>query len=41
MTREHVSNTDGEFLIVARQGQLRFRTEFGVIDQDVVRYVKV
>ncbi len=32
MTREHVSNADGEFLIVAEQGKLRFRTEFGVID---------
>jgi len=32
MTREHFYNADGEFLIVAQQGKLRFRTEFGVID---------
>lgn len=32
MTREHLSNADGEFLIVAQQGKLRFRTEFGVIE---------
>ena len=32
MAREHVSNADGEFLVVAQQGRLRFRTEFGVID---------
>jgi len=32
MTREHVYNADGEFLIVAQQGKIRFRTEFGVID---------
>lgn len=32
MTREHISNADGEFLIVAQEGQLRFRTEFGTID---------
>ena len=31
MTREHISNADGEFLIVAQQGEIRFRTEFGVI----------
>jgi homogentisate 1,2-dioxygenase len=32
MTREHMFNADGEFLIVAQQGRLRFRTEFGVIE---------
>ncbi len=32
MTREHISNADGEFLIVAQQGKIRFCTEFGVID---------
>jgi homogentisate 1,2-dioxygenase len=32
MTREHISNADGEFLVVAQDGKLRFRTEFGVID---------
>ncbi len=32
MTREHVSNADGEFLIVAQQGRMRFRTEFGIIE---------
>jgi homogentisate 1,2-dioxygenase len=32
MTREHFFNGDGEFLIVAQEGGLRFRTEFGVID---------
>ncbi|HET9616510.1 MAG TPA: homogentisate 1,2-dioxygenase [Pseudolabrys sp.] len=32
MTREHFYNADGEFLIVAEQGNIRFRTEFGVID---------
>ena len=32
MEREHIFNGDGEFLIVAQQGQLRFRTEFGVIE---------
>jgi homogentisate 1,2-dioxygenase len=32
MTREHISNADGEFLIVAQQGKIRFRTEFGVIE---------
>ena len=32
MTREHLFNADGEFLIVAQQGSLRFRTEFGVIE---------
>src|SRR6266850_2580648 len=32
MERECLFNADGEFLIVAQQGALRFRTEFGVID---------
>jgi homogentisate 1,2-dioxygenase len=32
MEREHIYNADGEFLVVAQQGKLRFRTEFGVID---------
>ena len=32
MTREHIFNADGEFLIVAQQGKIRFRTEFGVIE---------
>jgi homogentisate 1,2-dioxygenase len=32
MTHEHISNADGEFLVVAQQGQIRFCTEFGVID---------
>lgn len=32
MTREHFFNADGELLIVAQQGRLRFRTEFGVIE---------
>jgi homogentisate 1,2-dioxygenase len=32
MAREHLFNADGEFLVVAQQGRLRFRTEFGVID---------
>jgi len=32
MEREHFFNADGEFLIVAQQGKLRFRTEFGVIE---------
>ncbi len=32
MEREHFFNADGELLIVAQQGKLRFRTEFGVID---------
>ncbi|MEJ2436231.1 MAG: homogentisate 1,2-dioxygenase, partial [Pseudolabrys sp.] len=32
MEREHLFNADGEFLIVAEHGKLRFRTEFGVID---------
>ena len=32
MTREHIFNADGEFLIVAQHGKIRFRTEFGVIE---------
>lgn len=32
MSREHVSNADGEFLIVAQDGKIRFCTEFGVIE---------
>ncbi|HKO54690.1 MAG TPA: homogentisate 1,2-dioxygenase, partial [Thermoanaerobaculia bacterium] len=32
MVREHFCNADGELLIVAQQGALRFRTEFGVIE---------
>jgi homogentisate 1,2-dioxygenase len=32
MAREHVYNADGEFLIVAQEGKIRFHTEFGVID---------
>jgi len=32
MAREHFYNADGEFLVVAQQGKMRFRTEFGVID---------
>jgi homogentisate 1,2-dioxygenase len=32
MQREHIFNADGEFLIVAQQGKIRFRTEFGVIE---------
>ena len=32
MEREYLFNADGEFLIVAQEGRLRFRTEFGVID---------
>jgi homogentisate 1,2-dioxygenase len=32
MTREHISNADGEFLIVAQEGKIRFRTEFGTIE---------
>ncbi|MGH6788178.1 MAG: homogentisate 1,2-dioxygenase [Pseudolabrys sp.] len=34
MTHEHFFNADGEFLVVAQDGKLRFRTEFGVIDID-------
>jgi homogentisate 1,2-dioxygenase len=32
MAREHFFNADGELLVVAQQGRLRFRTEFGVIE---------
>jgi len=32
MVREHFYNADGEMLVVAQQGRLRFRTEFGVIE---------
>ena len=32
MVREHFCNADGEMLIVAQQGALRFRTEFGAIE---------
>ena len=32
MVREHFFNADGEFLVVAQQNRLRFRTEFGVIE---------
>ncbi len=32
MENEFFFNADGEFLVVAQQGRLRFRTEFGVID---------
>jgi homogentisate 1,2-dioxygenase len=32
MSREHFFNADGEFLIVAQENSLRFRTEFGLID---------
>jgi homogentisate 1,2-dioxygenase len=32
MQREYVFNADGELLVVAQQGRLRFCTEFGVID---------
>ena len=32
MAHEHFFNADGEFLVVAQEGRLRFRTEFGVID---------
>lgn len=32
MTNEYFCNADGEFLVVAQQGGLRFCTEFGVID---------
>lgn len=32
MTHDHFCNADGEMLIVAEQGKLRFRTEFGVIE---------
>ena len=32
MTNEYFFNADGELLVVAQEGGLRFRTEFGVID---------
>jgi len=32
MENEYFFNADGEYLVVAQQGLLRFRTEFGVID---------
>src|SRR5262249_37270942 len=32
MTREHFFDADGELLVVAQQGRLRFVTEFGVIE---------
>jgi homogentisate 1,2-dioxygenase len=32
MEREYMFNADGEFLIVAQEGRLRFRTEFGIIE---------
>jgi homogentisate 1,2-dioxygenase len=32
MEREHFFNADGELLVVAQQGKIRFRTEFGVIE---------
>jgi homogentisate 1,2-dioxygenase len=32
MVREHLFNADGEFLVVAQQNNLRFRTEFGTIE---------
>ncbi|HVV63263.1 MAG TPA: homogentisate 1,2-dioxygenase [Pseudolabrys sp.] len=32
MRHEHFFNADGEFLVVAQDGKLRFRTEFGVIE---------
>jgi homogentisate 1,2-dioxygenase len=32
MTCEHFFDADGELLVVAQQGKLRFRTEFGVIE---------
>jgi homogentisate 1,2-dioxygenase len=32
MRNEYFFNADGEFLVVAQQGKLRFRTEFGVIE---------
>jgi homogentisate 1,2-dioxygenase len=32
MTRDHFFNADGELLIVIQQGELRFLTEFGLID---------
>ncbi|MDP2801817.1 MAG: homogentisate 1,2-dioxygenase [Phreatobacter sp.] len=32
MTNEYMFNADGEFLVVAQENRLRFRTEFGVIE---------
>jgi homogentisate 1,2-dioxygenase len=32
MRNEYFFNADGEFLVVAQQGKLRFRTEFGAIE---------
>jgi homogentisate 1,2-dioxygenase len=32
MRNEYFFNADGEFLVVAQQGKLRFRTEFGVVE---------
>lgn len=32
MENEYFFNADGEFLVVAQEGRLRFRTEFGIID---------
>jgi homogentisate 1,2-dioxygenase len=32
MADEYMFNADGELLIVAQEGRLRFRTEFGIID---------
>jgi len=32
MEREHFFDADGELLVVAQEGKLRFRTEFGVIE---------
>jgi homogentisate 1,2-dioxygenase len=32
MKNEYFFNADGEFLVVAQEGRLRFRTEFGVIE---------
>jgi homogentisate 1,2-dioxygenase len=32
MVDEYMFNADGELLVVAQEGQLRFRTEFGIID---------
>ncbi|HYF56978.1 MAG TPA: homogentisate 1,2-dioxygenase [Salinarimonas sp.] len=32
MVDEYLYNADGEFLVVAQEGRLRFRTEFGIIE---------
>jgi homogentisate 1,2-dioxygenase len=32
MEREHLFNADGEYLVVAQEGGLRFATEFGIIE---------